>query len=77
MYWFLGKPRSIGELDVKAILRPSSRRSAQILIIDDQDFPFLKILQDHEFSLTKRQVVSHVTDVAEYPIILCDIRGVG
>jgi len=77
MYLLFGKPRSINDLNVTLLLKPAQRSLARILVIDDQDFPFLSHLQNHNYTLSKRDDISNVTDVAEYPIILCDIRGVG
>lgn len=77
MYVLLGNPKTIDELRIKSLLKPAVRKSVQILVIDDKEFPFLEILRTHNYSISKRDDLSNVRDVAEYDIILCDIRGVG
>lgn len=53
------------------------RRKIDILVIDDEDFSVAESLKSNNFRLTYRKDVENVTDVCEYQIILCDIRGVG
>lgn len=71
----------IFELNGGAILEEISlskiKRQTEILVIDDKDFVFLEALRKHEFLIEQKKDLTHLSDAAEYDIILCDIRGVG
>lgn len=77
MYFLFGRPRTIESLQVEAALKPTNRAIAKIMVIDDQEFPYVEVLRKHQYSIHKVTDVSSITDVAEYTVILCDIRGVG
>lgn len=51
--------------------------NAQIVVIDDQDFSFLDILNRNHYRITKHDDISDLKLVETYDIVLCDIRGVG
>lgn len=53
------------------------RRRIDILVIDDEKFTPYDFLVNNNFRLTYKKDIDNVKDVSEYPIILCDIRGVG
>lgn len=53
------------------------RKRIDILVIDDEDFTPYNFLINNNFRLTYKKDIDNVRDVSEYPIILCDIRGVG
>lgn len=53
------------------------RRRIDVLVIDDQEFSPADFLINNNFRITCRKDVDNVKDVSEYPIILCDIKGVG
>ena len=76
MYIFLGRPRTIDELRFQAGLSPTDRARIPILVIDDGDFPYLEILRQNNFNITKVDDVTNVKQVAEYDVVLSDIRGV-
>lgn len=71
----------IFELNGDAILKEKSlstiKKLTEILVIDDKEFVFLDALRKHEFSIQQKYDLTHLSDAAEYDIILCDIRGVG
>ena len=73
--------RSISDLngDVKLKRIPFSelKKRIEILIIDDEEFPYLDTLKKHEYNITQKTDISDLRDVEAYKIILCDIRGVG
>jgi hypothetical protein len=77
MYWLIGTPRTIEDLQVAAALHAKTRGNASIAIIDDQAFPYLQLLKDHHYNVQKFNDINDVRMVQAYPIILCDIRGVG
>ena len=78
MYWLLGSPKSVNELRVlKSAVAATNRQQVPIAIIDDEDFTYLDILQRHDFLLKQFRDIEDVRAVHTYPIVLCDIKGVG
>ena len=53
------------------------RKMIDILVIDDEEFSPGGFLEKNNFRLTYKKDIDNVKDVSEYPIIMCDIRGVG
>lgn len=53
------------------------RKLVDILVIDDDEFTVGAKLEANNFRLTYKKDIENVRDLSEYPIILCDIRGVG
>ena len=53
------------------------KKTIDILIIDDEEFPLLDDLRKHEFNIVYKEDISDLKDVEAYSIILCDIHGVG
>ena len=53
------------------------RKMIDILVIDDDEFSPGDFLEKNNFRLTYKKDIDNVRDVSEYPIIMCDIRGVG
>lgn len=66
-----------GEQILKEITLSKLKREVDILIIDDEDFPLLDDLKKHEFTIEYKKDITSLKDVEPYPIILCDIHGVG
>lgn len=62
---------------LKQIQPAKLRKKFNILVIDDDEFPLLQDLQNHEFCITYKDEISDLKDVEAYQIILCDINGVG
>ena len=62
---------------MKEITLSKLKREVDILIIDDEDFPLLDDLKKHEFNIEYKQDITTLKDVEPYPIVLCDIHGVG
>lgn len=71
----------LSELKGESILNGTNistlKKEIEILVIDDNEFPFLTVLQQYEFNIKQKNDLTHLSDVAEFDIILCDIRGVG
>ena len=53
------------------------RKKTDILIIDDEDFAPQEFLENNNYRFTNKRDIDNIRDVSEYPIILCDIRGIG
>jgi hypothetical protein len=80
MYWIFGKPRNIVDLKPTTFLSGQNvpRDRLNILVIDDDSFPPKSLLiEKYHFKITQYNDVEEIYSVEAYPIILCDIRGVG
>lgn len=53
------------------------QRKSRIMIIDDEDVPYLEQLQKRNYNLYLKDDLHNITDVAEYDIVITDIKGVG
>ena len=53
------------------------RRSIKIAVIDDQPFAPEHNLKNNQFQIDTFTDVHKIEQIAEYPIILCDLQGVG
>jgi hypothetical protein len=78
MFTIIGRPRQVQELrDAQAEFDASKRSSVPMLLIDDEEFPYLEDLQQHEFRIKAVPDIDDIHAVEAYSIILCDITGVG
>lgn len=53
------------------------RKKTDVLVIDDEGFEPKEFLEGNNYRLTSKTDIDNVKDVSEYPIIMCDIRGIG
>ncbi|HHH7863339.1 TPA: hypothetical protein ACP2QN_000778 [Escherichia coli] len=73
----LGKCYELDELNKVIPYQVSNRNLVPIVCIDDQGMQYDQILINHGFNL---KVLSDITDiraVSDYPIVICDIKGIG
>lgn len=77
MFLKFGKPTPLKELSKSLHLHGSGREGQKILVIDDQPFVLKDILASHGFLITCTQDIQSTSLTASYPIIICDIKGVG
>ena len=47
------------------------------MVIDDDEFVYLDLLRKSEYRIEHRSDIQSLKDVAEFDVILCDVRGVG
>ena len=66
-----------GDQILKEISLSKMKREVDILIIDDEEFPLLDDLKRHEFNIEYKNDITALKDTEPYPVILCDIHGVG
>lgn len=66
-----------GDRILKEISPSQLKRMVDILVIDDEEFPLLDDLKKHGFNIEYKKDVTTLKDVEPYPVILCDIHGVG
>jgi hypothetical protein len=78
MYWTFGKPKNIQELNTPSfnLLKPK-RNEVPILVIDDEDIPYLEDIRNHGFNFTRLNDIDQIESVKGFEIVLCDIRGIG
>lgn len=78
MFKVFGRPHSIH--DLKGMINPPAgidRKSVPIGIIDDERFPKMDALIRHDFNVKELGDITDIKAVQSYPIVLCDIKGVG
>lgn len=77
------KPQSLNDLqrDKKLVARlrtPAElRRSVNIAVVDDQPFAPEHNLKNNQFQISTFTDIHKVEQLADYPIVLCDLQGVG
>lgn len=78
MYIHIGRPKALSDLGVTLPELPHLKRSVQIAVIDDESFIWLESLRAHGFNLSEiGGDIRRVEQVSAYPIVVCDIKGVG
>lgn len=78
MYLIVGKPKTIHDLvRVNGKSIGELRMATPVAVIDDEIFPKRNYLQQHNFIIKELGDINDIKAVAEYQIILCDIKGVG
>jgi hypothetical protein len=77
-FFYLGRPKSLRDLDIPAIkMKGIDRIKIPILVIDDNKFEYFEHLKNHRFDLTYFNDIQSIESTKEYEIVLCDINGVG
>lgn len=76
-FFHIGEPRPLTDIAIKFIPSQKTRSAVPVALIDDGEFGYLKQLQETGFALTKYEDISDTRMVAAYPIVVCDIMGVG
>ena len=77
------RKRSIDDLDVSHRLNRFTqapvdlREQVQVLVVDDQPFEPQANLEAHGFKLTVLNGIGDIAQTKPYPIVLCDLMGVG
>lgn len=74
----IGKRYTINDLKTAELLiKPIQRENVKILIIDDEDFLYEEELRSRGFQIHCIKDVEILELVSAYPIVICDIKGVG
>ena len=55
----------------------SARSKIPVLIIDDDEFTYLNELRNEKFNITSIKDIEDYNAVEAYPVVICDIKGVG
>tara|TARA_R110002111_G_scaffold110393_2_gene169897 strand:- start:113 stop:778 length:666 start_codon:yes stop_codon:yes gene_type:complete len=78
MFYTIGKPLGIKDLNIPSLkLKSIERKQVPILIIDDDEFEYLEHIKNHRFDVEYFEDIPSIESAENYEIILCDIQGVG
>lgn len=77
MVWFFGKTHELSELDNLNRDTEFKRNAVDILCIDDQGLQYEEIIRHHGFNIRVLKDVEDIRSVADYPVVICDIKGIG
>ena len=73
----LGSTRELAELKTITNMSKIERSSVSILCIDDQGLEYEEIIRNHGFNIRVLKDIEDIKAVTEYPVVICDIKGVG
>lgn len=75
----IGRPNSIADLRTvqNAFALIDIRDKFKILVYDDEGFPYFDTFRNEGFNIQCHQYFEDLTSASEYPIVICDINGVG
>ena len=59
------------------VLNKLKREDVRMVLIDDDQFPYLDLLRQHKFNIDTLKDVTSLTTLEAYDVILCDLNGVG
>lgn len=74
------KYKSIDDIPAKVIISINKKKSIEetkILIIDDDELSIEKTLRRIGYNVIYKKDIDVLTDVEDYPLIICDYKGVG
>ena len=79
MFNFLKKKKiyKLSEIKVLNTSIKKLKKEIKIAVIDDQDFPPTNNLRNLGFNIIPFKDISTLEQVKEYPVIICDIKGIG
>lgn len=77
MFIHFGRPKRLREFHQVRQSSATARARQRVLVVDDQPFLLKEVLASHGFSITEMRDLQSVDLAAAYPIIVCDIKGVG
>lgn len=78
MFIHFGKPRQISELHTPGrVMAKMKREDVRMVVVDDEDFPYLDILKLHKFNIDTLNDITSLATLEAYDVVLCDLNGVG
>ena len=75
--FIVGKTRDLSELKTMDNAYQPDRAAIAILCIDDQGLEYEAIIRNHGFNIKVLRDVEDIKSVSDYPVIICDIKGIG
>ncbi len=76
MFFTIGMPQALSAVKSNTDLN-DLKAKIKIAIIDDEPFEMAKNIRSHRFDITELGDIKSVDMIASYPIVICDIKGVG
>ena len=78
MFIHFGRPKRISDLlTPDRVMNKLKREEVRMVLIDDEQFPYLDLLKQHKFNIDTLNDVASLTTLDAYDVILCDLNGVG
>lgn len=78
LFIHFGTPKRISELHTpNRAFNKLKREDVKMVLIDDENFPYLDLLRQHKFNIDPLDDVTSLTTLDAYDVILCDLNGVG
>lgn len=77
MFHFQRERYFIDQMKASNVELESDKRNLPIAIIDDNDVPYIETLRNNGFNVTHHHDLDSFSMAKTYPIIICDIKGVG
>jgi len=79
MFFYIGHPKTLNELDDAPAFASSLRRHLRIAVIDDEQFDnSLRLaIEAHGFKLDEIGDIASIDIVQSYHIVICDVKNVG
>ena len=78
MFIHFGKPNKLGDIGQTQLEVAELKRRFDIGVLDDEPFVQANALRAHGFRIVELGGdIKSVEQVASYPIVVCDIKGVG
>lgn len=75
--FILGKTKDLSVLKTVDNAYQPDRAGVAILCIDDQGLEYETIIRNHGFNIRVLNDIEDIKAVSDYPVIICDIKGVG
>jgi hypothetical protein len=75
--FIVGKTRDLSELKTMDNAYQPDRAAIAILCIDDQGLEYEAIIRNHGFNIKVLRDIEDIKSVSDYPVIICDIKGIG
>jgi len=73
----MGSTKELADLKTISNIGNIERSSVSILCIDDQGLEYEEIIRNHGFNIRVLKDIEDIKAVTEYPVVICDIKGVG
>lgn len=75
--FIVGKTRDLSALKTTENAYNPDRSRVAILCIDDQGLEYEGIIRNHGFNIRVLNDIEDIKAVSDYPVIICDIKGIG
>jgi hypothetical protein len=78
MFHYFGTPEPLSSIGLESIDMAEAKRRVEVAVLDDNPFAPKDALVHHKFRITELGPdIRSLDQVSTYPIIVCDVAGVG